>query len=146
MKEWSFLQCLSLDNVFFLREKKLSSFLFDVDRFSMIFLLKIIDFDSEPGEFLVFVLSTVSLAQRGRKTKFFSRDEPNWLCEAQKLKKLSRWTVKINNLKQKKHGKTSKHQREMMTNFLNGGRTTLSRDKHWRGGFLPSRQKFSPEY
>ena len=57
----SFLQCLSLDNVFFLREKNLSSFLFDVDRFSMIFLFKIIDFDSEPGEFLVFVLSTVSL-------------------------------------------------------------------------------------
>ena len=34
-------------------------------------------------------LCTVILADRGRKTKFFSRDLPNWLCEAQKLKKIS---------------------------------------------------------
>ena len=74
---WSFLQRFYLDNVFFLREKNLSSFLLDVDGFSRVFLLKIFDFHSEPGEFLVFVLSTVSLAHRGRKTKFFSRDVPN---------------------------------------------------------------------
>ena len=76
-KKWSFLQRFYLDNVFFLREKNLSSFLLDVDGFSRVFLLKIFDFRSEPGEFLVFVLSTVSLAHRGRKTKFFSRDVPN---------------------------------------------------------------------
>ena len=75
--KWSFLQRFYLDNVFFLREKNLSSFLLDVDGFSRVFLLKIFDFRSEPGEFLVFVLSTVSLAHRGRKTKFFSRDVPN---------------------------------------------------------------------
>ena len=74
---WSFLQRFYLDNVFFLREKNLSSFLLDVNGFSRVFLLKIFDFRSEPGEFLVFVLSTVSLAHRGRKTKFFSRDVPN---------------------------------------------------------------------
>ena len=68
---------ISLDNVFFLREKNLSSFLLDVDGFSRLFLLKTFDFHSEPGEFLVFVLSTVSLSHRGRKTKFFSRDVPN---------------------------------------------------------------------
>ena len=104
---WSFLQRFSLDYVFFLREKNLSSVLLDVDGFSRLFLLKILDFLSEPWEFLVFVLSTVSLADRGRKTKFFSRDQPNWLCEAQKLKKFSRRTVKIKNLKQKKDGKSS---------------------------------------
>ena len=68
--EWSFLQRFYLDNVFFLREKNLSSFLLDVDGFSRVFLLKIFDFRSEPGEFLVFVLSTVSLAHRGRKWSF----------------------------------------------------------------------------
>ena len=138
--QWSFLQRFYLDNVFFLREKNLSSFLLDVDGFSRVFLLKIFDFRSEPGEFLVFVLSTVSLAHRGRKTKFFSRDVPNWLCEAQKLKKFYRRTVKIKNLKQKKHGKTIQHHGEMMTDFFRGGRTTLYRLKRWRGGFLPCRQ------
>ena len=76
-RDWYVLQRFSLDNVFFLREKNLSSFLLDVDGFFKLFLLKIFDFHSEPGEFLVFVLSTVSLAHRGRKMKFFSRDVPN---------------------------------------------------------------------
>ena len=140
MEEWYVLQRLSLDNVFFLREKNVSSFLLDVDGFSRLFLLKNFDFHSEPWEFLVFVLSTVSLADRGRKTKFFSRDQPNLLCEAQKLKKILKANCENENFDTEKAWKIIQHQGEMMTHFFHGGRTTLSRDKRWRGCFLSCRQ------
>ena len=75
--------------------------------------------------FFDFVLSTVSLVHRGRKTKFFSRDEPNWLCEAQNLKNYRR-SGKIIKMKPKNIWKTINIMKKWLQWFVSAGTTILS--------------------